>query len=53
MKYVFVDESWEDYVYWQETDKKMARKIKELLKEKSKNKNSWKLYRLRKSRALA
>ena len=37
MKYVFVDESWEDYVYWQETDKKMARRINELLKEISRN----------------
>ena len=37
MKYVFVDESWEDYVYWQETDKKMARRINELLKDISRN----------------
>ncbi|MCL2073098.1 MAG: type II toxin-antitoxin system YoeB family toxin [Marinilabiliaceae bacterium] len=22
MKYVFVDELWEDYLYWQNTDKK-------------------------------
>jgi toxin YoeB len=27
MKYVFVDESWEDYLYWQKTDKKMVGKI--------------------------
>jgi len=37
VKYVFVDESWEDYVYWQETDKKIARRINELLKEISRN----------------
>ena len=37
MKYVFVDESWEDYVYWQETDKKMVRRITELLKDISRN----------------
>ena len=37
MKYVFVDESWEDYIYWQETDKKMARRINDLLKDISKN----------------
>ena len=37
MKYVFVDESWEDYLYWQKTDKKMANKINELLKEISRN----------------
>ncbi|MBK7641081.1 MAG: type II toxin-antitoxin system YoeB family toxin [Bacteroidetes bacterium] len=22
MKFVFVEESWEDYLYWQKTDKK-------------------------------
>jgi toxin YoeB len=37
MKYVFVDESWEDYVYWQETDKKMVQRINELLKDISRN----------------
>jgi toxin YoeB len=33
MRFVFVDESWEDYLYWQKTDKKMLAKIKSLLKE--------------------
>ena len=33
MKYVFVDESWEDYLYWQKTDKKMLQKINSLLKD--------------------
>ena len=33
MKYIFVDESWEDYLYWQKTDKKILNKINELLKE--------------------
>ena len=28
MKYIFVDESWEDYLYWQKTDKKKLKKIK-------------------------
>jgi toxin YoeB len=37
MKYVFVDESWEDYVFWQGTDKKMVRRINELLKDISRN----------------
>lgn len=37
MKYVFVDESWEDYLYWQTTDKKMVSKINSLLKEISRN----------------
>ena len=32
MKYVFVDESWEDYLYWQVTDKKKLKRINELLK---------------------
>mgnify|MGYP003632891914 CR=1 FL=1 len=33
MKYVFVEESWEDYLYWQKTDKKKLKKINELLKD--------------------
>lgn len=32
MKFVFVEESWEDYLYWQQTDKKMLQRINELLK---------------------
>ena len=37
MKYVFVDESWEDYLYWQQTDKKKLKKINELLKDIERN----------------
>lgn len=37
MKYVFVDESWEDYLYWQKIDKKKVKKINELLKDISRN----------------
>ena len=33
MKYIFVDESWEDYLYWQKTDKKKLNKINKLLKD--------------------
>jgi toxin YoeB len=33
VKYVFVDESWEDYLYWQKTDKKLLLRINELLKD--------------------
>ena len=33
MKYVFVDESWEDYLYWQKTDKRMLKRINQLLKD--------------------
>ena len=32
MKYIFVDESWEDYLYWQKTNKKTLKRINELLK---------------------
>jgi toxin YoeB len=37
MKYVFVEESWDDYLYWQQTDKKKLRKINELLKDIARN----------------
>lgn len=37
MKYVFVDESWEDYVYWQNIDKKKVKRINELLKDIARN----------------
>ena len=37
MKYVFVDESWEDYLYWLKTDKKIVSKINALLKDISRN----------------
>jgi len=37
MKYIFVDESWEDYLYWQKTDKKILSKINDLLKDISSN----------------
>jgi toxin YoeB len=37
MKYIFVDESWEDYLYWQENDKNMLRRINDLLKDISRN----------------
>jgi toxin YoeB len=37
MKYIFVDESWEDYLYWQKTDKKILKKINELLKDIARN----------------
>ncbi|MDZ7741666.1 MAG: Txe/YoeB family addiction module toxin [Bacteroidota bacterium] len=37
MKYIFVDESWEDYLYWQKTNKKILKRINELLKDISRN----------------
>jgi len=33
MKLIFVDESWEDYLYWQKTDKTVLAKINSLLKD--------------------
>ena len=37
MKYIFVDESWEDYLYWQKTDKKVLKRINMLIKDISRN----------------
>jgi len=33
MKYIFVDESWEDYLYRQKNDRKLLKKINEMLKD--------------------
>lgn len=33
MKLTFSDQAWEDYLYWQQTDKKIARRINDLIKE--------------------
>ena len=33
MKYIFVDESWEDYMYWQRNDKKILKRINALIKD--------------------
>jgi len=32
MKLIFADEAWEDYLYWQESDKKVLKRINELIK---------------------
>ena len=37
MKYVFVDESWEDYLYWQAEDKKILKIINDLIKDIQRN----------------
>ncbi len=37
MKFIFVDESWEDYLYWQENEKKIISRINLLLKDISRN----------------
>lgn len=33
MKLVFSSQAWEDYLYWQKTDKKILRRINALIKE--------------------
>jgi len=37
MKYIFVDESWEDYLFWQKTNTKTLQRINALLKDISRN----------------
>ena len=37
MKFVFVEESWEDYLYWQKTDRKILKRINALLKDISRH----------------
>jgi len=33
LKLVFSEKAWEDYLYWQKTDKKLLRRINTLIKE--------------------
>lgn len=33
MKLTFSEHAWEDYLYWQKTDKKVLRRINQLIKE--------------------
>ncbi len=33
MKLVFSEQAWEDYLYWQKTDKKLLQRINDLIKE--------------------
>ncbi len=37
MRYIFNEVSWDDYLYWQKTDKKILKRINNLLKEISRN----------------
>ena len=32
-KLIFSDEAWEDYLYWQDTDRSMLRRINRLIKD--------------------
>lgn len=33
MKLIFAEEAWEDYLYWQQKDKRMVERINKLIKE--------------------
>lgn len=33
MRLIFAPEAWEDYLYWQETDKRAIRRIHDLIKD--------------------
>ncbi len=33
MNLVWADKAWEDYIYWQQTDKKILKKINSLIKD--------------------
>ena len=37
MNLLFFTKAWDDYLYWQATDKKIVKKINELLKDISRN----------------
>lgn len=36
-KLIFSDEAWEDYLYWQETDRAMLRRVNQLIKDIRRN----------------
>ena len=38
MKLIFSDHAWEDYLYWQKADKKMVKRINELIRDIDRNK---------------
>lgn len=37
MKLIFADNAWEDYLYWQKTDKKILSRINNLIKDIRRN----------------
>ena len=37
MEYLFSDHAWEDYLYWQKTDKRILKRINNLIKEISRD----------------
>lgn len=38
MKLIFSDQAWDDYLYWQKTDKKILKRINSLIKDIQRNK---------------
>ena len=40
MKILFSERAWEDYLYWQQTDKKMLNRVNNLIKDIQRNPNS-------------
>lgn len=39
MKLIWSEDAWEDYLHWQTTDRKLVRRINDLLKDISRNGN--------------
>ncbi len=37
MKFIFSEQAWEDYLYWQKTDKKLVERINALVKDISRS----------------
>lgn len=37
MKLIFSQKAWEDYLYWQQTDKQLVKKINQLIKDISRD----------------
>lgn len=37
MRLIFSDKAWDDYIYWQQTDKQILKKINSLVKDIKKN----------------
>lgn len=37
MKLVFAEKAWEDYLYWQKTDKKILKRVNALIKDLSRD----------------
>ncbi len=37
MRYIFSEQAWDDYLFWQKTDKKILKRINRLIKEISRD----------------